>query len=112
MSLANELTTEIKSHNTQVDGAKIHYIRAGSGNTVILLHGYPETSYAWRRVIPGLAAKFDVTAPDLPGLGESEPLRDYAKSVVAGRIWRLAQILDIGRFALVSADMGGRSLSG
>lgn len=107
MSSTNELTSGIKSHNVRVDGAKIHYIRAGSGHTVMLLHGYPETCYAWRRVIPGLARKFDVIALDLPGLGESEPPQDYAKSVVAGRIWRFAQILDIGRFALVSADMGG-----
>jgi len=107
MSWTNEHTQGIRSHDAQVDGARIHYVRAGSGRTVILLHGYPETSYAWRRVIPGLAAKFDVIAPDLPGLGESEPPRDYAKSVVAERIWRLAQELDIDRFALVSADMGG-----
>jgi pimeloyl-ACP methyl ester carboxylesterase len=58
--------------------------------------------------MPKLAVYFDVVAPDLPGLGESERLSDgYAKSVVAEKIWRLTVTLGLAKFALVSADMGG-----
>jgi pimeloyl-ACP methyl ester carboxylesterase len=91
-----------------IDGVKLHDQRGGAGHPVVLLHGYPETSYAWRKEMPQLAGRFDVVAPDLPGLGQSERLSDgYAKSAVAQKIWRLTVALGLAKFALVSADMGG-----
>jgi pimeloyl-ACP methyl ester carboxylesterase len=54
-----------------VDGLKLHYLTAGHGPTVILLQGYTQTSRIWKPIIPLLAAKFTVIAPDLPGIGDS-----------------------------------------
>src|SRR4030088_341166 len=61
----------IASRTADVDGVKLHYLTAGHGPAVILLHGYAETSRMWRPIIPLLAEKFTVIAPDLPGIGES-----------------------------------------
>ena len=49
----------------------MHYLKAGQGPAVILIHGYAETSRMWRPLIPKLAGKFTVIAPDLPGIGDS-----------------------------------------
>ena len=67
---ANE--TAIASRAATVDSVKLHYLTAGHGPTVILLHGYTQTSRMWKPIIPLLANKFTVIAPDLPGIGESE----------------------------------------
>src|SRR5215471_4138809 len=61
----------IASKTATVDGITLHYLSAGHGPFVILLHGYAETSRMWRPLIPLLAAKFTVIAPDLPGIGGS-----------------------------------------
>jgi hypothetical protein len=61
----------IASKTAVVDGLRLHYLTAGHGPTVILLHGYTQTSRMWRPIIPLLAGKFTVIAPDLPGIGDS-----------------------------------------
>jgi pimeloyl-ACP methyl ester carboxylesterase len=55
----------IASRTAQVGGTKLHYLMAGHGPTVILLHGYAETSRMWKPLIPRLAERFTVIAPDL-----------------------------------------------
>src|SRR5207245_1004578 len=62
----------IASRTAEVEGIKLHYLTAGQGPAVILLHGYTQTSRMWRPIIPLLAEKFTVIAPDLPGIGGSE----------------------------------------
>ena len=62
---------EIASRDATVEGVKLHYLTAGHGPAVILLHGYTQTSRMWRPIIPLLAKKFTVIAPDLPGIGDS-----------------------------------------
>src|SRR6476646_4931974 len=62
---------KIISRTAAVDGVKLHYLTAGKGPAVLLLHGYAETSRMWRPIIPLLAEKFTVIAPDLPGIGDS-----------------------------------------
>lgn len=60
-------------HNTcDINGLRTHYIEAGSGEPLVLLHGFPETSYAWRKVIPRLSTHFRVIAPDMRGCGDSD----------------------------------------
>ena len=59
------------SRTAEIDGVRIHYLTAGHGAPVILLHGYAETSLMWRPIIPLLAKRFTVIAPDLPGIGDS-----------------------------------------
>ncbi len=59
------------SRDARIDTARIHYTKGGSGPVVILLHGFAETSRMWHSILPALAEKFTVIAPDLPGIGES-----------------------------------------
>src|SRR2546430_1791530 len=61
----------IASRTAQVDGLTLHYLTIGHGEPLILLHGYAETSRMWRPIMPQLAERFMVIAPDLPGIGDS-----------------------------------------
>ena len=61
----------IVSRDAEVEGVKLHYMTAGHGPALILLHGYAETSLMWKLIIPLLAQRFTVIAPDLPGIGDS-----------------------------------------
>src|SRR6202162_5617303 len=63
--------SKIDSRTAKIDNVELHYLTSGKGPAVILLHGYAETSRMWRPIIPLLAEKFTVIAPDLPGIGES-----------------------------------------
>ena len=58
-------------HTASVNGVQLHYVMGGKGNPVVLLHGWPETWYEWRHVMPALAKNYTVIAPDLRGLGDS-----------------------------------------
>ncbi len=87
----------------------LHYVVAGSGPAVVLLHGWPQTWYEWRHVLPVLAQKYTVIAPDLRGLGDStRPLHGYDKKTIANDVWRLVHDhLGHTRFHLVGHDWGG-----
>ena len=58
-------------HTAPVNGIQLHYVIGGQGDPVVLLHGWPETWYQWRHVMPILAKNYTVIAPDLRGLGDS-----------------------------------------
>jgi pimeloyl-ACP methyl ester carboxylesterase len=76
---------------------------------VVLLHGFPETHYAWRHQIPVLAQHYRVIAPDLRGYGETEkPAGGYDKRSMANDLRALLRELSIERIALVSHDRGAR----
>ena len=66
----------IASRKATIDGVKLHYRTAGRGPTVILLHGYTQTSRMWKPIIPLFAKNFTVIAPDLPGIGDSAIPKD------------------------------------
>ena len=55
----------------EANGVGVHYVRQGSGTPLVLLHGWPEFWFVWRKNVPVLAEGFDVIAPDLRGVGES-----------------------------------------
>jgi pimeloyl-ACP methyl ester carboxylesterase len=96
------------SRYATVNGVRLHYVIAGSGDPVLLLHGWPETWYAWRKVIPVLAARFTVVAPDMRGYGDSErPVGGYDKVTVATDLHELMRSLGFARIHLVAQDMGG-----
>lgn len=103
----------VTHHYAAFDDVMIHYVMAGPGvgkaPVVVLLHGWPQTWYEWRHIIPGLAECYTVIAPDLRGLGESSrPLTGYDKRTVAHDIWRvLHETLKIDRFFMVGHDWGG-----
>ncbi len=94
-------------HRVEVNGIRIHFTVAGQGEPVVLLHGFPMTSYYWRKVIPALAERFLVVAPDLPGCGDSDrPTSGYDKRSVAETIHQLVQHLKLGPINLISHDVG------
>lgn len=99
----------ISHHYAELGEVMIHYVTAGEGPPVVLLHGWPSTWYEWRHVIPALARRYTVIAPDLRGLGDSSrPLTGYDKRTVANDIWRLVtEKLGYDKFFLVGHDWGG-----
>ena len=97
----------ISSRFAEADGVKLHYLTAGKGPTVVLIHGYAETSRTWRPIIPLLAAKFTVIAPDLPGIGDSEIPKDGLDMKTAAiRIHDLMKSLGIDKAEVVGHDIG------
>src|ERR1700693_1114048 len=83
---------QIDSRTAKIDNVQLHYLTAGRGPAVILLHGYAETSRMWRPIIPLLAERFTVIAPDLPGIGESAiPESGIDMKTSANRIHALAR---------------------
>ena len=108
-SKAADLPEGTESHFVRVHGIRIHYITMGQGPLVILLHGWPETSYEWREVMPLLAAHFTLVAPDLRGLGVSEKTHGgYDKKTIAGDIAALIKHFGKGPAIIVGHDMGGK----
>ncbi len=102
---ANE--NAIASRTATVDGVKLSYLTGGHGPTVILLHGYTQTSRMWKPIIPLLANKFTVIAPDLPGIGESEiPASGLDMKTSAIRVHALAKSLGVEKASVVGHDIG------
>jgi len=98
-----------KHAHADVGDVTLHYVTAGEGPAVVLLHGWPQTWYMWRDVIPGLAQRYRVIAPDLRGLGDSSrPADGYDKKTVAEDIWRLVHnVLHEQWLFVVGHDWGG-----
>jgi pimeloyl-ACP methyl ester carboxylesterase len=97
----------IDSRFAEVEGTKLHYLTAGHGPAVILLHGYTQTSRMWRPLIPKLTEKFTVIAPDLPGIGDSAIPKDGLDMKAAAiRIHALAKSLGISKARVVGHDIG------
>ena len=86
---------------------RYHLIDGGVGPTVVLIAGFPQTAYAWRRVQPLLADSYRTIAIDLPGQGYSDkPLGGYDTQTAAERIHRLLKSLGVGRHFYVGHDIG------
>jgi len=97
----------IASRTASIDGANIHYMTAGQGPALILLHGYAETSLMWKPIIPSLAKRFTVIAPDLPGIGDSDiPSSGLDMKSAAIRIHDLAKSLGVKNAEVVGHDIG------
>ncbi len=92
-----------------VGGVRLHYVTGGKpdGDVVVLLAGFPESWFAWRKLMPLLATAYKIVAPDLPGQGDSDrPLGGYDTQTLATRVHELLQQLGIGQYALVAHDVG------
>ena len=97
----------IASRKAKIEGMKVHYLTAGQGPTLILLHGYTQTSRMWRTIIPLLAEKFTVIAPDLPGIGDSAIPKDGLDMKTAAiRIHAIAKALSVEKARVVGHDIG------
>src|ERR1700730_17715318 len=96
-----------QSKFAEAGGVKLHYLIAGKGDPVVLLHGYAETSHMWLPLIAKLADKHTVIAPDLRGFGQSSaPADGYAKAAMAQDIHALVKNLKYDRIRLVGHDIG------
>jgi pimeloyl-ACP methyl ester carboxylesterase len=104
---ANAQDKAIASRTADVDSVRLQYLTAGKGPAVILLHGYAETSRMWRPLIPLLADRFTVIAPDLPGIGDSAiPADGSDMKTAAIRIHDLARKLGVEKARVVGHDIG------
>ena len=97
----------IESRTAPAAGVDFHYLTAGRGPALVLLHGYAETSRMWRPVIPKLAEKFTVIAPDLPGIGDSSiPADGLDMKTAASRVHALVRSLGVDKARVVGHDIG------
>ncbi len=93
--------------SAEVNGVRLHYVIGGRGPAVVLLHGFPETWYAWRGVMPALAEEHTVIVPDLRGVGESSLEESgYDKETLAEDVYRLVRSLGLEEVSMVGHDMG------
>jgi pimeloyl-ACP methyl ester carboxylesterase len=96
-----------QSKFAEVNGVKLHYLIAGKGDPVVLLHGFAESSHMWLPLIAKLADKHTVIAPDLRGFGQSSTPEDgYTKAAMAQDIHALVKSLNYDRIRLVGHDIG------
>jgi pimeloyl-ACP methyl ester carboxylesterase len=95
------------SRTAEIDGVKLHYTTGGHGPSLILLHGYAETSRMWAPILPVLGEKFTVIAPDLPGIGDSDvPAGGLDMKAAAIRMHSLARLLGVEKARVVGHDIG------
>ena len=104
---ATRAAVAIKSRFAKVNGIRLHYLAAGAGEPVILLHGYAQNSHMWRPLIAELAKTRTVIAPDLRGFGQSaKPAGGYDKKSMAQDIHTLATSLGFARAGICGHDIG------
>lgn len=95
------------SEEVEVNGIKLHYVTGGEGEPLILIPGWPETWWAYHRVMPLLATKYRVIAVDLRGMGSSgRPLDGYDKKNMAKDIYELTRVLNYGKVHICGHDIG------
>jgi pimeloyl-ACP methyl ester carboxylesterase len=100
-------TQTMQSRFAKVNDVRLHYLVAGTGDPVVLLHGYAETSHMWRPLMTELANSRTVIAPDLRGAGESStPVAGYTKAELAQDIQALVRKLGYERIRIVGHDIG------
>jgi pimeloyl-ACP methyl ester carboxylesterase len=96
------------SHFADVDGVRIHYQEKGSGEPLVLLHGYTASTFAWKDVFDPLSEQFRVIAVDMKGFGFSgKPDGDYTRRAQAELVVHLLDQLKIDRAILCGNSMGG-----
>lgn len=107
ISNSTEFNRTFTHHTANANGVRLHYVTGGHGEPVILLHGFASTWYMWRHVMPELAKRYTVIAPDLRGVGDSaKPTTGYDKRTMAEDIYQLVRQLGYQRIFLVGHDIG------
>ena len=96
----------VNPSDAKIDNVQLHFLTAGHGPVVILLHGFAETSRMWQPIIPLLAEKFTVIAPDLPGIGDSSIPEKIDMLSAARQIHELVRSLKIEKARVVGHDIG------
>jgi pimeloyl-ACP methyl ester carboxylesterase len=105
--MAGKIPDGFSEHYADVNGTRIHYFIGGTGNPVVLLHGYAETSHMWLPIMPLLAKNHTVIVPDLRGAGDSaKPDSGYDKKNMAVDIHDLVTSLGFNHAEIVGHDIG------
>src|ERR1700761_7865552 len=105
----SELGSAFTGGTADVNGTTLHYVRGGSGPALVLLHGFPQDWFEWRRMMPRLARRFTVVAVDLRGVGRSAPAADgYAAADLAADVHELIGQLGLAPVHLAGHDIGGQ----
>jgi pimeloyl-ACP methyl ester carboxylesterase len=100
--------SKFEHHTVALGEVTLHYVTIGTGDPLVLLHGWPQTWYEWRRIMPELAKRYTVIAPDMRGLGDSSrPVAGYDKRTIAADIYQLVHKLGFEQIRLVGHDWGG-----
>lgn len=92
-----------------IEGVRLHYVAGGNpqGEALLLLAGFPQSWYAWHKVMARLADRYYIIAPDLPGQGDSDkPQSGYDTQALAGKVSGLMQTLNVERYYLAAHDVG------
>jgi pimeloyl-ACP methyl ester carboxylesterase len=109
----DELSSAIHYRTVKVDGLDIFYREAGAGDapTILLLHGFPTSSHMFRDLIPLLADRYHLVAPDYPGFGNSAAPRvndfDYTFDHLTDVIEKFTDVIGLERYSMYAQDFGG-----
>lgn len=107
MALQAQQRIFIEDRFADANRVRLHYLIAGKGDPVILIHGYAQTSHMWRPLMVELAKTHTVIAPDLRGFGQSSrPQNGYDKKTMAEDVHSLAMSLGYQRATIVGHDIG------
>lgn len=110
MSLPQPAVEGVTHRTVQVGDLDVHVAEAGSGEPLVLLHGWPQHWYAWRHLVPRLAGSYRLVMPDLRGHGwSSAPAAGYDKEQLATDLLGLLDVLQLPRVGLVGHDWGAWS---
>jgi haloalkane dehalogenase len=99
------------AHYVEINGARVHYIDEGAGETLLMLHGEPSWSYLYRKMVPPLVeAGYRAVAPDFIGFGRSDKfaeMEDYSYQMHVDTLWSFIQQLNLRDVTFVMQDWGG-----
>lgn len=105
--LAHGLTVDWNHQYADLPDLRVHYVRHGQGDPLVLMHGWPEFWFTWHKNIAALAERFDVIMPDLRGFGDTEKSDTVPEvATYADNLKALADHLGLGRFGVVTHDVG------
>src|SRR3712207_1051413 len=97
----------VEHHYVSARGLDFHVAEAGDGLPLVMLHGWPQHWWMWRYVMPRLADRFRLIAPDLRGFGWSDaPEGPYDKQTLADDVLAVLDELGVGRFRVMGHDWG------
>lgn len=99
---------DVKHHRAEANGIQLHYIIAGSGPSVLCLHGWPETHREYLRIIERLGHRYQFIAPDMRGFADSEkPYTGYDPKTISADMLDVLDTENVKRFHILSHDLGG-----
>ena len=102
-----KLVPDFKSNITEIKGVKIHYVQGGKGQPLILIPGYPETWWAYHKMMPLLAKTHQVIVVEMRGMGDSDkPAKGYDKKNLATDVYELINHLNLKKISIVGHDIG------